>query len=134
MTIHGIGTDIVKIDRIRNNLERFGESFARRVLTGAELPEYRASRWPERLVARRFAAKEATVKALGLGFREGLAFNLIGVRHDDYGKPELVYEGRALEMVQRLGVGESLISISDELDYAVAFVVLMRETTRPSRG
>ncbi len=125
--IHGIGTDIVKIDRIRHSLARFGESFARRVLTQVEFQEYRASRWPERLVARRFAAKEAVAKALGKGFRDGLALNLIGVCHDDYGKPGIVYEGRALEIVRRLGVSESLISISDEQDYAVAFVVLMRE-------
>ena len=123
--IYGIGTDIVKIDRIRDNLERFGERFARRLLTDAEWAEYRLSRQPERFLAKRFAAKEAVVKALGVGFREGLAFTLIGIAHDSYGKPELVYKGQALAHTHAAGITKSLLSLSDERDYAVAFVILL---------
>ena len=123
--IFGIGADIVEIDRIRGSLERFGERFARRVLTASELAEFRASSAPERLLAKRFAAKEAVVKALGLGFRQGLALNLIGVSHDDLGKPIIVYEGQALTCVKHLGIGASLITISDEHRYAVAFAVVL---------
>lgn len=125
--VHGIGADIVQIERIREALERFGERFARRVLTESEFLEFQASPRPERFLAKRFAAKEATVKAMGLGFRGGLAANLIGVSHDDYGKPGLFYLGSALEQVQAMGITESLISLSDERDYALALVVLLRE-------
>jgi holo-[acyl-carrier protein] synthase len=124
--IYGIGTDIVKVARIQESLSRFGKRFARRVLTDAEFLEYQASHQPERFVAKRFAAKEAVVKALGLGFRDGLSLDLIGVTHDRYGKPEIVYSGRALEYTREAGITESLISLSDERDYAVAFVVLLR--------
>jgi holo-[acyl-carrier protein] synthase len=127
--IHGIGTDIVKIARIQESLARFEARFVRRLLTDAELSEYQASRQPERFVAKRFAAKEATVKALGLGFREGLTFNSIGVTHDQYGKPELVYLGGALAYTEKIRITRSLLSLSDELDYAVAFVVLLRQAT-----
>jgi holo-[acyl-carrier protein] synthase len=125
--IYGIGTDIIKIERIRASLERFGEHFARRILTDAEFLEYQISRQPERFVAKRFAAKEAVVKALGLGFSEGLALNLIGVAHDAYGKPEIVYSGKALDYIREVGIVESLVSIADEQDYAVAFVIVLRE-------
>lgn len=125
--MYGIGADIVQIERIREGLERFGERFARRVLTEAEFLEFRANSQPERFLAKRFAAKEATVKALGLGFREGLAASLIGISHDDYGKPGLVYLGSALQQVQAMGITESLITLSDERDYALALVVLLRE-------
>jgi len=124
--IHGIGTDIISIDRIRASLEWFGERFARRVLTEAEFVEYRDSRHPERFIAKRFAAKEAVVKALGLGFQGGLTLNLIGVTHDPYGRPEIVYQGRALERVREMAITDSLLSISDEQDYAVAFAILVR--------
>ena len=125
--IYGIGTDIVSIERVRSTIERFGERFARRILTEAEMLEYRNSPHPERLLAKRFAAKEAIVKALGLGIREGLAWNLIGVTHDRYGKPGIAYEGATLKQVQEMGIAESLITLSDEQDYAVAFVVLIRD-------
>jgi holo-[acyl-carrier protein] synthase len=130
--IYGVGTDIVKVDRIRESLSRFGERFVRRILTDAELLEYQASRWPERFLAKRFAVKEAVVKALGLGFRQGLALNLIGVVHDRYGKPDIVYTGQALDCVQGVGITKSLLSISDEQDYAVAFVILMGEPEKPA--
>ena len=123
--IYGIGVDIVKIERIRNNIQRFGERFAQRLLTEAELADYRAARQPERFLAKRFAAKEAVVKALGTGFREGLAFNLIGVDHDHRGKPGIVYSGPALDTIRAIGINDSLLSLSDEQDYAVAFVILL---------
>lgn len=123
--IYGIGVDIVKIERIRNNIQRFGERFAQRLLTEAELAEYRTLRQPERFLAKRFAAKEAVVKAMGTGFREGLAFHLIGITHDALGKPGLVYSGPALNWIRANGVTDSLLSLSDEQDYAVAFVILL---------
>lgn len=123
--IYGIGTDIVKVARIHDTLKRFGDRFACRLLTHDELFEYRSSRYPERFVAKRFAAKEAVVKALGLGFRAGLTFNSIGITHDQYGKPEVIYLGHALVFTEKVGIIRSLLSISDEWEYAVAFVILL---------
>jgi holo-[acyl-carrier protein] synthase len=127
--ILGIGTDIVEIERIGHTLGRFGERFARRILTPEEFHEFQANKSPDRLLAKRFAAKEAVVKAMGLGFREGLTFSCIGITHDENGKPEVVYQGSAVALVQALGITGSLISISDERYYAVAFAVLTKASS-----
>jgi len=127
--IYGIGTDIVEIARIHDILKRFGERFARRILTDDELTDYCKSAHPERFLARRFAAKEAVVKALGLGFRKELTLHTIGIAHDRYGKPELVFLEQAARYVDDLGITARFISISDERDYALAFVVLAKSVS-----
>ena len=83
--IYGIGTDIVQVVRIRESLDRHGERFAERILSDAELAEFRASAHPARFLARRFAAKEAVAKAFGTGFSGGLTFRDITIGHDDAG-------------------------------------------------
>ncbi|PWV63365.1 holo-ACP synthase [Plasticicumulans acidivorans] len=122
--ILGIGTDIVRIARIEDSLARIGERFAEKLLTQQELAEFRASRAPARLLARRFAAKEAAVKALGTGVAEGIGLSQIGVAHDVLGRPLLCWHGAARARCEQLGVSASWLSISDERDYAVACVVL----------
>ncbi len=124
--IFGIGTDIVQVSRIRSSLERFGERFAARILTEAELAQYRRSGQPAHFLAKRFAAKEAAAKAIGLGFRDGLTLHDIAVGHDPYGRPLLEFSASATDLLRRLGAGEAHLSLSDERDYAVAFVTLMR--------
>ncbi len=126
--IFGIGTDIVRVDRMRVNIERYGNKFARRILTAAEFTEFSASPHPAHFLAKRFAAKEAVAKALGTGFRDGLSLRDIGVTHDAYGKPQLVYYGKAEDLRCALRIGEGHLSIADERDYAVAFVALLRST------
>ena len=69
----GVGTDIVKISRIEEVLERQGERFASRILTPKEMEEYRGSKLAKRLLAKRFAVKEAIVKALGTGIGNGVS-------------------------------------------------------------
>ena len=124
--IFGIGTDIVRISRIQQGLDRYGERFARRILAGEELTDFQRTRHPARFLARRFAAKEAVVKAYGTGFTRGMTFQDIVVSHDAAGKPLLLLSGRALELQYEMGIGEKFISISDELEYAVAFVTLLK--------
>jgi holo-[acyl-carrier protein] synthase len=124
--IFGIGTDIVRVSRIQKSLDRYGERFARRILAGQELDDFQRTLHPARFLARRFAAKEAVVKAYGTGFTQGITFQDIVVSHDAAGKPLLVLSGRALELQQEMGIGEKFISISDEQEYAVAFVTLMK--------
>lgn len=124
--ILGIGTDIVEIGRIAEALERHGERFARRILGEEELLSFRASAQQAQFLAKRFAAKEAVAKAFGTGFRDGLGMRDICVTHNELGRPELSFSGRALELSQQLGVAGSHISLSDERHYAVAFVTLSR--------
>ncbi len=125
MTIAGIGTDLVEIDRLAAALERFGQRFGERILGRDELIEWERGRRSPRFLAKRFAAKEAAAKALGTGFRNGIRFVDIQVRHDELGKPELVFLAAAAARAEALGVVRSELSISDERSYAVAFVVLV---------
>lgn len=122
--IIGVGTDIVAIRRMSDNLANFGEKFARKILTDSELADFRLAPSPEHFLAKRFAAKEATAKAFGTGFTQGLSLRHIGVTHDAHGKPELEYFDRAQDIVNELGVRKSYISIADESEHAVAFVTL----------
>lgn len=127
MTIHGIGTDIVRIARMEEDLRRYGKRFAQRILAPAELEEFHGSRMPARFLAKRFAAKEAAVKALGTGFSQGIGLRDITVGHEAAGRPYLIYEGRARHFCRDLGVTASHLSIADEVEYAVAFVTLMKD-------
>ncbi|MGB5305405.1 MAG: holo-ACP synthase [Gammaproteobacteria bacterium] len=124
--IFGIGTDIVQVARIQAILDQYGERFVRRILAGAEVEDYRDTIHPARFLARRFAAKEALAKAYGTGFTDGLTFTDIVVSHDPAGKPVLQLQGRAAELRQKMGIGEDFVSISDEKEYAVAFVTLLK--------
>lgn len=128
--IFGIGTDIVQVSRIQKSLDRYGEQFARRILAETELEDFRRTLQPARFLARRFAAKEALAKAYGTGFSGGLTFRDIAVTHDAAGKPVLQLAGRAAELQQELGIGADFISISDEREYAVAFVTVLKNTAK----
>ena len=123
--IFGIGTDLVQVARMQENIERHGEKFARRILTRHELDEYRIHQQPAHFMAKRFAAKEATAKAMGIGFSNGLSLRHIGVSHDDKGKPYIEYSGRGRELRDLLGISCSHVSLADERDYAIAFVTLL---------
>ena len=122
--IYGIGTDIVRVERMQRSLDRFGERFAARVLSSAELEDFRRSLRPAHFLARRFAAKEAAAKALGTGFVRGLRLRDIGVGHDADGKPVLVFHGAAEALLRKLHIQATHLSLADETDYAVAFVLL----------
>jgi len=122
--IFGIGTDIVRIARMAENLARYGERFAARILSDAELTVFQQSTQPAQFLAKRFAAKEAAAKALGTGFRDGLSLRDIGVANDALGKPALVFSARAQEMLKKQEVIASHLSLADEREYAIAYVVL----------
>ena len=117
------GVDIIEISRIARTLERYGERFLLRIYTSGEL-EYCRGR-PSKL-ASRFAAKEATMKALGTGVR-GVGWKDIEVTRAPSGAPGILLHGRAKSRAERLGVLEISISMSDSRDNAVAFVVTRRE-------
>lgn len=124
--IFGIGVDIVRIDRLRRSLERFGERFARRILSEREFEHFGRSRRPAQFLAQRFAAKEATAKALGTGFSRRVFARDIVVLNDKRGKPLLEFAGGTRRIMARLGVVAGHVSLSDEGDYAIAMVTLER--------
>ena len=113
------GVDIVEISRIQTTLEQHGDRFLRRVYTDGELA-YADGRLSA--LAARWAAKEATAKALGTGIGQ-VSFQEIEVVCDGLGKPELVLHGEAAQLAARLHLDRFALSLSHAADYAVAFVV-----------
>lgn len=120
-----LGIDIVKVDRIRATLARFGARFSNRVLTPAE-QRYVRDR-PETL-AGRWAAKEAVSKVLGLGVR-GIGWRDIEIERLPTGQPAVRLRGRAADRADQLGMQRIAVSISHEADYAVAIAFGIRTTS-----
>ena len=117
------GVDIIEIPRIKQTLDRYGERFLKRVFTPDEIA-YCRGRAPN--LAGRFAAKEATMKALGTGVR-GVSWKDIEVIRAESGAPSVKLHGRAKARAERLQVVEISLSISHSREVAVAFVVAQRE-------
>ena len=124
--IHGVGVDLVEIACMEEGLIRFGSRLAQKLLTDDELHEFGASVRPAQFLAVRFAAKEAFAKALGTGFRKGVYPREISVGHDALGRPELVYAQNLKAILDQRGISSSHLSLSDEQDLTLAFVVLER--------
>ena len=117
-----LGIDIIKVDRIRASIERFGERFSRRVLTPSE---QRYVRMRPETFAGRWAAKEAVSKVLGLGVR-GIGWRDIEVERLPTGQPSVRLHGRAAARAEQLGMERIALSISHEADYAVAIAFGIR--------
>jgi len=125
--IFGVGTDIVSIPRMQTLLDKQGDKIAKRILSETELVSFKKAVKPAAFLAKRFAAKEATAKALGTGFRDGLSLSHISVQNNQLGRPELIFEHRANELLSELKIGRSFLSLSDEEQYAIAYVTLMEK-------
>jgi phosphopantetheine--protein transferase-like protein len=119
-----LGIDIIKVDRIRASLERFGERFTQRVLTSNEQRYVRGR--PETM-AGRWAAKEAVSKVLGLGVR-GIGWRDIEIERLPTGQPAVRLHGRAAARAEQLGMARIAVSITHEADYAVAMAFGVRRT------
>jgi len=122
--IFGIGTDIVRVERMREDLERFGDRFAERILAPGELKDFLQNTSKANFLARRFAAKEAAAKAMGTGFTNSIHLRDIEVTHDAQGKPMLEFHGGAEAFIREKRIRVAHISLADEQDNAVAFVTL----------
>jgi holo-[acyl-carrier protein] synthase len=121
--IFGIGTDIVGVARMAEYWQRHGERGLEKILAVTEREDCRTSHDPARFLAKRFAAKEALGKALGTGLRAPVLMPEIAVTHDPLGKPGFAFgQTLAAHLAARRLVAH--LSISDERDYAVAFVIL----------
>jgi len=122
--IYGIGTDLVDPSRIARSLERYGNKFARRILTDPEWDEYQNSSKPALFLAGRFAAKEALSKAVGTGLRHPVNLDFITITHDVLGKPYFQFHPELERLLCEKGIVNHYLSISDEMNLACAFVVL----------
>jgi holo-[acyl-carrier protein] synthase len=122
--IVGLGVDIVEIQRINKLLERYGDRFANRLLTRREFKQFEYRKNSATFLASRFAAKEAASKALGTGIARGVNFHSFEIVNDEQGKPQLLLHDQAWDLSQQLNISNSLVSLSDEKQYAVAMVVM----------
>jgi holo-[acyl-carrier protein] synthase len=122
--IYGIGIDVVEPQRIARLLEKYGERFARRVLTAREWPRYEKTVNPVLFVANRFAAKEAFSKAMGTGFRYPVTLQCISVVQNSAGKPGLEFHPKLDALMTERGIVGHHVTISDERTLACACVVL----------
>ncbi|MBV0933538.1 holo-ACP synthase [Marinobacterium weihaiense] len=120
--IVGIGTDLLEIARIEQALARTPRLPAR-ILTPTELGAYARHPRPVLFLAKRFAAKEAAVKALGTGIGRGISWQHFAVNHDPLGRPLLQVQGAAAEHAQALGITDWHLSYTDERAYVSAFVI-----------
>lgn len=124
--IAGIGVDLATISRVSEVHEKFGQRFARRFLHSSELEHYDKHQNKGRFLTKRFAVKEAAVKALGTGERNGVLLKDFYLEHDELGKPLLKVGGKAKSLCDSMGINSFWVSLSDEADTVAAFVILER--------
>jgi holo-[acyl-carrier protein] synthase len=122
--IVGIGTDVCSIERIRKSLDRFGERLVNRILTPAERPRFARTRDKAGHLAKRFAAKEAFSKAIGTGIHAPFTWHSITVTRNPKGRPGIEPNAAMAKHLEKLGVTGAHISLTDDGDVAMAFVVL----------
>lgn len=121
--IHGIGTDIAGIRRMHDVHDKYGGKLAQRVLAPEEWGDYAQARDKDAFLAKRFAAKEALGKALGTGVRFPVMLTSISVIHDKLGRPGFSFAPELAAWIKSRGIGAVHLSLSDEMDYVVAFVL-----------
>lgn len=124
--IFGIGTDIVAVGRMTELWERHGERSLEQLLAMEEREDCRCATSPGRFLAKRFAAKEALGKALGTGIRVPVSLSAIAVAHDPHGKPFFRFGSELAAYLEQRHLTTQL-SISDEREYAVAFVIVEQQ-------
>ena len=122
--IYGIGVDLVKIKRMEKVIGKWGNKFIERVFTPLERESCFARAYPPSAFSLRFAAKEAFVKALGLGVDKGVRWQDIEVFNLPGGRPGFKIEGKSLEICKTKHIRGFHLSLSDEKEYGIAMVVL----------
>jgi holo-[acyl-carrier protein] synthase len=125
MNILGIGTDITECLRIARMIERHGEQFMDRVYTDEEIRYCQNRREATQHFTGRWAAKEAVLKALGIGSRRGIAWRDIEIRNEPGGRPVVAVRGGIKDVVQRLGVAQIFVSISHCRTHATAYAIAL---------
>jgi holo-[acyl-carrier protein] synthase len=120
----GTGIDIVNIDRIEHLMARWGDLFLDRVFTEKEIVWCHQRTRPPECFAIRFAAKEAFLKAIGWGLRNGIQWKDVEVENDSMGKPSFSFHRKAKEVLENLRIQKALLTLSHDRPYAVAHVLL----------
>jgi len=121
--IFGIGTDLVQVSRIERVYDKYQDKFASRILTYSESLGLAKTANKANFLAKRFAAKEALAKALGSGVR-GFWFTDIEIIHEENGKPGFKFFGPCQQKINQKQISKAYLSITDEQQYAIAFVLL----------
>jgi holo-[acyl-carrier protein] synthase len=124
MAVAGLGTDLARVARFRRFLDEDKQTLLERLFTAGERAYAMAKADPAPYLAARFAAKEAGMKAFGLGWRDGLSWHDFEVVRDPLGRPDLELSGRAAELAAERGIKAVHLSYSHDGDYAVATVIL----------
>ena len=122
--IYGIGIDMVAIQRMQENIEKYGNRFANRILCKHEYDEYTSVAGKAGYLAKHFAAKEALAKAIGTGFKNGVRLKDICVNHLSTGQPQIRVEGKITDILSVSGITSCFLTLSDENEYAIACVIL----------
>ena len=122
--IYGVGTDIVSIDRIKDIISKNRDGFIKRVLTDHEQALFANKADSPAFCAKRFAAKEAFSKALGTGIGKEVSFQDLTVRNNENGKPHFIPSEKLRLYLLAKGIQQAHLSISDESQNAIAFVIL----------
>ena len=126
--ILGIGTDLVNINRVRKVLDRFGDRFEKRIFSELEIQRSRRKYDPSSSYAKRWAAKEACSKALGIGLRMGISWKEMHIVNLRSGKPELLLEGKAKDFLKDMtpkGYSPKInVSLTDDYPWAKAIVII----------
>jgi phosphopantethiene--protein transferase domain len=128
MTVVGIGVDVVEVDRIARALARWGEAFTRRIYTAAEVSRADAGASRMSRLAARFAAKEAVMKALGVGWR-ALAWRDIEITNDALGRPVVHLRGAARRIADEHGIRQVLVALSHTHEHAVANAIALADSS-----
>ncbi len=123
--IVGVGTDITECLRIARMIERYGETFLRRVYTADEIQYCHSRNQTTQHFTGRWAAKEAILKAMGIGWRPGIAWHDLEIRSEPNGRPVVALRGGAREAFEQAGIVQVLVSISHCRTHAVAYALAL---------
>lgn len=126
--IIGVGVDLVEHERVKNVMERHEGRFARKLFTDEERAYCEARAMPHIHYAARFAAKEAFLKAVGLGMSNGMRWRDCGIVNNPLGQPDLAIIGNGLKRCHEMGVTHSFVSLSHSRGHAIAMVILEKRT------
>jgi len=127
MNIFGIGTDIINIKRLEKSLKKNGKKLRNKIFTEKEILYCESKKNSIPYYAKRFAAKEAFVKALGTGFRKNITFKNIEISNDNFGKPSIKINGSVNNFLKKKIKNKNYkiyLSLSDDLPWAQATVII----------
>lgn len=125
--IYGIGIDIVKVERVKEAVEKWGDRFLHRVFTDREIAYCYEKKNPFPSLSVRFAAKEALIKAMGA--RMAISLTDIEVTNNEHGKPAMKVSGKLEKFFKDNSLKKAHLSLSHEKDYGIALVVMEKESS-----